>query len=171
MTQLIRLEDTGQRTIDDTTNVFTNKVNGGTGFNIAVNQVSFSQGLELDNKTEVNNFINPTIGTAGSSSGKITLAGSLDVNGGNTVILKHIAQLARTRGLIKVYGNESAYLPNFIAYNDGVGTAQNFSDEALISSGNPAYARVNSVSIRQLADSPFRVVYAITLLVHSEIQQ
>ena len=85
MTQLIRLEDTGQRTIDDTTNVFTNKVNGGTGFNIAVNQVSFSQGLELDNKTEVNNFINPTIGTAGSSSGKITLAGSLDVNGGSTI--------------------------------------------------------------------------------------
>jgi len=170
MAQAISLQDTGQRTIGGSSEF--NQVNGGTAFTINIATMNFSQGLETDTTSEAGNigsagFANPEVGTASTAGGKIAIKGSLDMNeSGATDKLKWLAQLARTRGLIKVYSDDTRVLSYHLAYDSLNASA--FTAESTISSSNPIYARVGSVGLSQSSGAPFRIKYTVALLIHAE---
>ena len=170
MAQAISLEDTGQRTVGGSAEF--NRVNGGTAFTVNVATMTFSQGLETDTTAEAGHigsagFANPEVGTASTSASKIVVKGSLDMNtSGATDKIKYLAQLARTRGLIKVYSDDTRVLSYHLAYDSTNASA--FTAESTISSSNPVYARVGSLSLSQSPAAPFRIRYSLALLVHSE---
>jgi hypothetical protein len=170
MAQAISLQDTGQRTIGGSAEF--NRVNGGTAFTINIATMSFSQGLETDNTSEAGSigsagFANPEVGTASTAGGKLAIRGSVDMNAsGETDKLKWLAQLARTRGLIKVYSDDTRVLSYHLAYDSL--NAVTFTAESTISSSNPIYARVGSLNISQSPSTPFRIKYTVALLIHSE---
>lgn len=170
MAQAISLQDTGKRTIGGSAEF--NQVNGGTAFTINVVSMTFTQGLETDTTSESGNigsagFANPEVGTASTSGAKMSIKGSLDMNtSGATDKIKWLAQLARTRGLIKVYSDDTRVLTYHLAYDSL--NASNFTAESTISSSNPVYARVGSMNVSQSPAAPFRVKYSVALLIHSE---
>ncbi len=43
-----------------------------------------------------------------------------------------------------------------------------FASESVVASGNPLYVRVGKVNFSQIAGSPFRVGFTLSLLVHAE---
>ena len=109
-------------------------------------------------------------GTGGSDShipeyigSAYTIFDTTDINIAN---VKLLAQLSRTRGLIAIYANDDYTMPNFISYSSN--NSSSFSAEALVSSSNPMYGRVDRVSIRQSASNPQRLTYTLELLIHSD---
>ena len=168
---VINIQDTGKRTLADSSAVF-NQVNGGTAFNISASSVAFNQGLQTDDTPQAGDitsnagFTNPEIGTASTSAPKLVLAGSIDTTDINIANVKLLAQLSRTRGLIAIYANDDYTMPNFISYSSN--NSSSFSAEALVSSSNPMYGRVDRVSIRQAATNPQRLTYTLELLIHSD---
>lgn len=170
MNGVIRLEDSGKRTINGS--VEFNRVNNGSPFNINASNVAFRQGLSTDDSPQAGDvttsagFTSPEIGTASTEAPKLSITGSVDTTDGNIGHLILIAQLARTRGLIKIYSNDSYSLPNLLSYSPD--NSDSFTAESNVGSGNPMYARVGSVSIRQSASSAQRILYTLELLIHAE---
>lgn len=170
MAESIVLQDTGKRTINGS--VEFDRVNGGTSFNMLVTQINFTHGLATDTTEEAGNigsagFSLPEVGTASTQVPTISIRGSLNLNDSDQRNeLKYLAQLARTRGLIKLHSVEDRVLLYHLPYSPD--NSSTFASESTVASGNPLYVRVGRINYSQIAGSPFRVGFTLNLFVHAE---
>ena len=170
MSESIVLQDTGKRTINGS--VEFDRVNGGTSFNLMATSINFGQGLATDTTEEAGNigsagFASPEVGTAATQVPTISVRGTLDLNDSDhRSELKYLAQLARTRGLVKLHSVEDRVLLYHLPYSPD--NSSTFASESTVASGNPLYVRVGKVNFSQVADSPFRVAFTLSLFVHAE---
>lgn len=170
MAESIVLQDTGKRTINSS--VEFDRVNGGTAFNMMVQSINFGQGLATDTTEEAGNigsagFSLPEVGTASTTVPTISVRGTLNLNASDQRNeLKFLAQLARTRGLIKLHSVEDRVLLYHLPYSPD--NSSTFASESTVTSGNPLYVRVGKVNFSQVSGSPFRVAFTLSLFVHAE---
>lgn len=170
MAESIVLQDTGRRTINGSTEF--DRVNGGTAFNMMVQSINFGQGLATDTTEEAGNigsagFPLPEVGTASTTVPTISVRGTLNLNDSDQRNeLKYLAQLARTRGLIKLHSVEDRVLLYHLPYSPD--NSSTFAGESTVTSGNPLYVRVGKVNFSQVSGSPFRVAFTLSLFVHAE---
>jgi len=170
MSATIVLQDTGKRTINGS--VEFDRVNGGTSFNMMATSINFSRGLSTDTTDEAGNvgdagFSSPEVGTAATQVPTLSIRGTLDLNDNDQRNeLKYITQLARTRGLVKLHSVEDRVILYHLPYSPT--NSATFAGESTVSSGNPLYVRVGQASVSQVAGSPFRVAFTLSLLVHAE---
>ena len=170
MSESIVLQDTGKRTINGS--VEFDRVNGGTSWNMMAQSINFGQGLATDTTEEAGNigsagFSSPEVGTAATQVPTISVRGTLDLNvSEQRSELKYLAQLARTRGLVKLHSVEDRVLLYHLPYSPD--NSSTFASESTVGSGNPLYVRVGKVNFSQIAGSPFRVGFTLNLFVHAE---